>query len=102
MDVELEMRTWQWIIEGPMNDKIESRDLTRLVLLKELFNVFVNRLVRSFYSYYLMHLYVAQSSFDTKTSIVLGLVTCRLSLFSFVSHSLIHSQSLIGLASNKI
>jgi hypothetical protein len=85
-----------------MKDKIESRDLTRLVLLKELFNVFVNRLVRSFYLYYLMYLYVDQSSFDTKTSIVLGLVTCTLPLFSSVSRSLMHSQSLIGPPSNKI
>ncbi|KAJ7230547.1 hypothetical protein GGX14DRAFT_583780 [Mycena pura] len=48
-----------WVIEGQMKAKLESRDLTRLVLLKELFNVFVNRLC----------------SFDTKTSIVLGLIT---------------------------
>ncbi|KAJ7581814.1 hypothetical protein C8J56DRAFT_1029289 [Mycena floridula] len=57
--LDLECMSWHWRSNSTKGARDESRYLTRLHLLKELFNVFVNRI----------------SSFDTKVSLVLGLVT---------------------------
>ncbi|KAJ7739067.1 hypothetical protein DFH07DRAFT_840632 [Mycena maculata] len=56
--IALECKPWM-PSSGPTRARDESRHLTRLHLLKELFNVFLNR----------------ASSFDTAVSLVLGLVT---------------------------
>ncbi|KAG6918191.1 hypothetical protein DXG01_015979 [Tephrocybe rancida] len=53
----LHCNMWFWIARDSASE--ESRSLTRLHLLKELFNIFLNRV----------------SSFDTSVSLVLGLVT---------------------------
>ncbi|KAJ7689505.1 hypothetical protein B0H14DRAFT_3051045, partial [Mycena olivaceomarginata] len=57
--IVLESRAWVQMSRGARQAREESRHLTRLHLLKELFNVFLNR----------------ASSFDTSVSLVLGLVT---------------------------
>ncbi|KAJ7484167.1 hypothetical protein FB451DRAFT_1169243 [Mycena latifolia] len=57
--ISLECRPWQRNTNGAQRTRDESRHLSRLHLLKELFNVFLNR----------------ASSFDTTVSLVLGLVT---------------------------
>ncbi|KAF8813008.1 hypothetical protein BYT27DRAFT_7181963, partial [Phlegmacium glaucopus] len=51
--------TWTWRVGGKQRENETSRYLNRLDVLKELFNVFINR----------------ASSFDTSVSLVLGLVT---------------------------
>ncbi|KAJ6627692.1 hypothetical protein B0H10DRAFT_1905503 [Mycena sp. CBHHK59/15] len=50
---------WHWIVPRAQRTRESSRHLSRLDLLKELFNVFLNR----------------AGSFDTSVSLVLGLVT---------------------------
>jgi hypothetical protein len=46
----LESYPWRWyLVKGSVSTKIKSRQLTRLDLLKELFNVYVNRLVSGLY-----------------------------------------------------
>ncbi|KAF8208048.1 hypothetical protein K438DRAFT_1667281, partial [Mycena galopus ATCC 62051] len=57
--IALESRAWVQNLGGARRAREDSRHLTRLHLLKELFNVFLNR----------------ASSFDTSVSLVLGLVT---------------------------
>ncbi|KAJ6599761.1 hypothetical protein DFH09DRAFT_1070480 [Mycena vulgaris] len=57
--ISLQRRQWFRITHGARRARDESRHLSRLHLLKELFNVFLNR----------------ASSFDTTVSLVLGLVT---------------------------
>ncbi|KAF7342761.1 putative bifunctional E2/E3 enzyme [Mycena sanguinolenta] len=57
--IVLESREWRQTTGGARQARDESKHLTRLHLLKELFNVFLNR----------------ASSFDTSVSLVLGLVT---------------------------
>ncbi|KAJ6518100.1 hypothetical protein C8R47DRAFT_1086007, partial [Mycena vitilis] len=54
-----EYERWRWISSGAQQSREESKNLSRLDLLKELFNVFLNR----------------AGSFDTAVSLVLGLVT---------------------------
>jgi hypothetical protein len=48
-DIILESYPWRWRLKGSFSTKIKSRQLTRLDLLKELFNVYVNRLVSGLY-----------------------------------------------------
>ncbi|KAJ7636660.1 hypothetical protein FB45DRAFT_1055980 [Roridomyces roridus] len=57
--IKLDLRQFQQMNTGARRTRKESKHLTRLHLLKELFNVFLNR----------------ASSFDTAVSLVLGLVT---------------------------
>ncbi len=47
VSVSFESDHWQWILSANQEIKQNSRYLTRLHLLKELFSVFVNRIVRS-------------------------------------------------------
>ena len=49
-DIILESHPWRWNLTGSVSTKIKSRQLTRLDLLKELFTVYVNRLVSGLYS----------------------------------------------------
>ncbi|KAJ7106336.1 hypothetical protein C8R44DRAFT_327724 [Mycena epipterygia] len=57
--ISFEAEPWRWFSTGTQKNREESKHLSRLHLLKELINVFVNR----------------AASFDTTVSLVLGLVT---------------------------
>ncbi|TFK70120.1 hypothetical protein BDN72DRAFT_795723 [Pluteus cervinus] len=57
--VEIECSPWFYLMEGAIETRQRSRHLSRLHLMSELFNVFINR----------------ASSFDTSVALVLGLVT---------------------------
>lgn len=72
------VRPWQYIAPPTQRRRESSRYLTRLHLLKELLTVFVNRAASLVQPHlFLSLIYLLQSSFDTKVSLVLSLVTCK-------------------------